>query len=200
MRVAADTGGTFTDLVVEDGDRVRLYKAPTTPHDPADGILAAVGLAAADEGRDVAEFLAAVELFIHVTTRAINAILTGTTARTALLCTHGHPNMLLLREGGRTEPFNWSYGYPDPYIPRALTYEIVERVGSQGEVVQPLDEAAAVGTLGRVARDGVESVAVCLLWSIANPVHELALGELIERHLPGVPYTLSHALNPTLRE
>jgi N-methylhydantoinase A len=200
MRVAADTGGTFTDLVVEDGDRVRLYKAPTTPYDPADGILAAVRLAAADAGRDVAEFLAAVELFIHGTTRAINAILTQTTARTALLCTRGHPDMLLLREGGRTEPFNWSYGYPDPYIPRSLTYEIDERVGSQGEVVQPLDEEAAVETLGRVARDAVESVAVCLLWSIANPVHELALGELIERHLPGIPYTLSHALNPTLRE
>jgi N-methylhydantoinase A len=200
MRVAADTGGTFTDLVVEDGERVRLYKAPTTPHDPADGILAAVGLAAADAGRDVAPFLDAVEVFIHGTTRAINAILTQTTARTALLCTRGHPDMLLLREGGRTEPFNWSYGYPDPYIPRSLTYEIVERVGSQGEVVQPLDEAAAVQTLGRVARDGVESVAVCLLWSIANPVHELTLGELIERHLPGIPYTLSHALNPTLRE
>ncbi|HEY2180873.1 MAG TPA: hydantoinase/oxoprolinase family protein [Solirubrobacteraceae bacterium] len=200
MRVAADTGGTFTDLVVEDGDRVQLYKAPTTPHDPADGILAAVGLAAADGGREVGEFLAAVDVFMHGTTRAINAILTQTTARTALLCTSGHPDMLLLREGGRTEPFNWSYGYPDPYIPRALTYEIVERIGSQGEVVQPMDEAAAVDTLGRVARDGVESVAVCLLWSIANPVHELALGELIERHLPGIPYTLSHALNPTLRE
>jgi N-methylhydantoinase A len=200
MRVAADTGGTFTDLVVEDGDRVRLYKASTTPHDPAKGILAAIGLAAADAGRELDDFLGAVELFIHGTTRAINAILTETTARTALLCTRGHPDMLLLREGGRTEPFNWSYGYPDPYIPRALTYEIGERIGSAGEVVLPLDEAGAVATLARLARDGVEAIAVCLLWSIANPVHELALGELLERHLPGVPYTLSHALNPTLRE
>ena len=200
VRLAADTGGTFTDLVVEDGDRVRVYKASTTPHDPADGILTAIGLAAADAGRELDDFLGSVELFIHGTTRAINAILTGATARTALLCTRGHPDMLLLREGGRTEPFNWSYGYPDPYIPRSLTYEIAERVGSRGEVVQPLDEAAAVQTLGRLAGDGVESIAVCLLWSIANPVHELALGELLERHLPGIPYTLSHALNPTLRE
>ena len=108
--------------------------------------------------------------------------------------------MLLLREGGRTEPFNWSYGYPDPYIPRALTFEIDERVGSQGEIVQALNEDATVAVLELVAHAGVESIAVCLLWSIANPVHELALGELLERHLPGVPYTLSHALNPTLRE
>ncbi len=200
MRLAADTGGTFTDLVVEDGEDVRLYKASTTPQDPANGILDAIALAATDAGRGLADFLGSVELFIHGTTRAINAILTETTARTALLCTRGHPDMLLLREGGRTEPFNWSYGYPDPYIPRALTYEIAERIGSQGEVVQPLQEAAAIEVLQRIAREEVESVAVCLLWSIANPAHELALGRLLERHLPGVPYTLSHALNPTLRE
>ena len=200
MRLAADTGGTFTDLVVEDGELVRYFKASTTPHDPAEGILAAISLAARDAGRELGAFLAGVELFIHGTTRAINAILTGTTARTALLCTRGHPDMLLLREGGRTEPFNWSYGYPDPYVPRSLTYEIAERIGSQGEVVQPLDRETTTRTLAQVAADGVESIAVCLLWSIANPAHELALGELIERELPDVPYTLSHALNPTLRE
>ena len=200
MRLAADTGGTFTDLVVERDDAVRLYKASTTPHDPADGILDAIGLAAADAGTPIEQFLGEVEVFIHGTTRAINAILTNTTARTALLATRGHPDMLLLREGGRTQPFNWSYGYPDPYIPRALTLEIDERIGSAGEVVQPLDERSAVETIARLAELGVESVAVCLLWSIANPAHERALGELLERHLPGVPYTLSHALNPTLRE
>jgi N-methylhydantoinase A len=200
VRLAADTGGTFTDLVVERAQQVRLYKASTTPRDPADGILQAVSLAAADAGRSVADFLADAEVFIHGTTRAINAILTNSTARTALLATRGHPDMLLLREGGRTDAFNWTYGYPDPYIPRALTFEIDERIGSQGEVVQPLRQDTAVAVLERLAELGVESVAVCLLWSIANPVHELALGELIERRLPGVPYTLSHALNPTLRE
>ncbi len=186
--------------MLEQGETVRLYKASTTPQDPAAGILVAVGLAAADLGRSVAELLADVEVFIHGTTRAINAILTNNTARTALLATRGHPDMLLLREGGRTDAFNWSYGYPDPYIPRALTFEIDERIGSQGEVVRALGEQGAIEVLARVAELEVESVAVCLLWSIANPVHELALGELLERHLPGVPYTLSHALNPTLRE
>jgi len=200
MRLAADTGGTFTDLVVEAGDSVRLYKASTTPHNPAEGILDAISLAAADASSSTEAFLAEVEVFIHGTTRAINAILTNTTARTALLATRGHPDMLLLREGGRTDAFNWTYGYPDPYIPRALTFEIDERIGSQGEVVRPLQEQAAVGVLARLAELEIESVAVCLLWSIANPAHELALGELLERHLPGVPYTLSHALNPTLRE
>jgi len=200
MRLAADTGGTFTDLVVEAGEEVRLYKAQTTPREPADGILDAISLAAADADRPLAEFLGEVELFIHGTTRATNAILTETTARTALLCTRGHPDVLLLREGGRTEPFNWSYGYPDPYIPRALTYEITERIGSRGEVVQALDEGAAIETIAALAAEEVESVAVCLLWSIANPTHELRLGELLEQQLPGVRFTLSHALNPTLRE
>src|SRR5580693_6694832 len=200
MRLAADTGGTFTDLVVESGADVRLFKSSTTPHDPAEGILNAVALAAQDAGSEIDDFLAEVEVFIHGTTRAINAILTNNTARTALLSTRGHPDVLLLREGGRTQPFDWTHGYPEPYIPRALTFEIDERIGSQGEVVRPLDEAATAQVLGELATRGVESVAVCLLWSIANPAHELALGELIERHLPGVPYTLSHALNPTLRE
>ena len=200
MRLAADTGGTFTDLVVEQGETVRLYKASTTPHDPAEGILDAISLAAAAAGRAREELLAEVEVFIHGTTRAINAILTNTTARTALLATRGHPDMLLLREGGRTDAFNWTYGYPDPYIPRALTFQIEERIGSQGEIVHPLQESSTVAVLARLAELEVESIAVCLLWSIANPAHELALGELIERHLPGVPYTLSHALNPTLRE
>ncbi len=200
MRLAADTGGTFTDLVVEHDDEVRLYKAATTPENPAEGILNAIALAAADADLSIDEFLGATDIFIHGTTRAINAILTNTTARTALLATRGHPDMLLLREGGRTHPFDWSYGYPEPYIPRALTFEIDERIGSQGEVVRALDEPAATQVIARLADHGVEAVAVCLLWSIANPAHELALGELLERHLPGVPYTLSHALNPTLRE
>jgi N-methylhydantoinase A len=200
VRLAADTGGTFTDLVVERGGEVRLYKSSTTPADPAEGIMAAVSLAAGEARCGVADFLGEAEVFIHGTTRAINAILTNTTARTALLTTRGHRDMLLLREGGRTDAFNWTYGYPDPYIPRALTFEIDERIGSQGEVVRALREQDAHAVLDRLAEECVESIAVCLLWSIANPAHELALGGLIERRLPGIPYTLSHALNPTLRE
>ncbi len=200
MRLAADTGGTFTDLAVETADQVRFYKASTTPDSPAEGILATVRLAAEDLGRPVESLLSDAEIFIHGTTRATNAILTNATARTALLATKGHPDMLLLREGGRTEPFNWSYGYPDPYIPRSLTFEIEERVGSQGEVVLPLEVSSTVKTIHELGHMGVESVAVCLLWSIANPSHELAVGRLLEQHLPGVPFTLSHRLNPTLRE
>src|SRR5262245_7473926 len=134
MRFAVDTGGTFTDLVIEDEHGVlRSYKSPTTPHDPVVGVLDVIGVAARDLGLERADLLARGELLIHGTTRAINAILTGTTARTALLVTEGHPDILLFREGGRTEPFNWTRQYPDPYVPRSLTFEIPERIRADGE-------------------------------------------------------------------
>lgn len=200
MRFSADTGGTFTDLVIEDDDgRLLFFKSPTTPDDPVQGILDACGQAAASLNLDVRALLGRGEFFVHATTRAINAILTGTTARTAFLTTAGHPDILLLREGGR-QKFNLVQEFPEPYVPRSLTFELAERIDSGGNVVRPLDEAAVVATAARLRDLGVEAVAVCLLWSIANPAHELRVGELLAEHLPGVPVTLSHRLNPTLRE
>jgi N-methylhydantoinase A len=177
-----------------------MYKAPTTPQDPTEGVIDALKTAAQDRGARLPEFLARGELFIHGTTHAINAIITGRVARTAFLTTEGHPDILLLREGGRIEPFNFRVPYPRPYVARALTFEIAERVTSSGEVARPLDEARVRDTLRRLAEEEVEAVAVCLLWSILNPVHEERLGELLDEMLPGVPYTLSHKLNPALRE
>lgn len=201
MRLACDTGGTFTDLVVETNDgTMKMYKAPTTPADPVRGVIDAIALAAADAGQEISDYLALADSFIHGTTHAINAIIQGRTARTALLTTKGHRDMLVLREGGRADPFDQTAPYPDPYIPRALTFEVDERIGSGGRVLQPLDEAALVATIVELKRQEVDAVAVCLLWSIANPAHEARVGELLEDHLPGVPYTLSHRLNPTLRE
>ena len=139
-------------------------------------------------------------MLIHGTTHAINAIITGNTAKTAFLTTWGHPDILVLREAGRIEPFNFHIPYPAPYVPRALTFEIPERIGSAGEVMLPLDEAAAIDIIKKLKKLKVESVAVCFLWSIAEPDHELRIGALLDKHLPGVPYTLSHRLNPALRE
>jgi N-methylhydantoinase A len=201
IRCACDTGGTFTDLLVEDAaGRVRLYKASTTPADPVQGILDALGLAAHDAGLELGAFLARVSTFVHGTTHAINAIITGNTAKTAFLTSAGHPDILVLREGGRLEPFNFSVPFPSPYVPRALTREIHERIRADGSVAVALDEARAEETLRELATLGVEAVAVCLLWSTVNPTHERRLGELIEGALPGVSYTLSHRLNPILRE
>jgi N-methylhydantoinase A len=200
MRLACDTGGTFTDLVVEADGQLRMYKASTTADDPVEGVLDVLTLAAEDAGSSCAAFLAQAETFIHGTTRAINAILTGKTARTAFLTTEGHPDVLVIREGGRIEPFNFTVPYPEPYVPRALTFEIPERIDAAGKVVKPLDEAATLRVVESLRAKEVEAVGVCLLWSIANPCHEVRVGEILAEHLPGVPLTLSHRLNPTLRE
>jgi N-methylhydantoinase A len=201
MRFACDTGGTFTDLIVEEDDgSLSMYKAATTPSDPVKGVLDALTLAAEDRDTDLAGLLGRGEMLIHGTTRAINAIITGNTAKTAFLTTAGHPDILVLREGGRIEPFNFTVAYPEPYVPRALTFEIPERIDSAGGVHTPLDEAATVEIISKLKAMDVEAVAVCFLWSIYNPVHELRVGELLAEHLPGVPCTLSHRLNPALRE
>ena len=201
LRLACDTGGTFTDLLVEDpnGD-FTLYKAPTTPDDPVRGVVDVLRLAARSRDLELSAFLGQCEVFVHGTTHAINAIVTGRTARTAFLTTAGHPDILVLREGGRAEPFNFRVPYPEPYIPRSLTFEIPERVDSLGRIVLPLEEDAVRRVLRELELLDVEAVCVCLLWAIANPVHERRIGELIDELLPGKPYTLAHQLNPALRE
>ena len=201
MRLAVDTGGTFTDLLVEDetGD-LAMFKAPTTPHDPIEGVMASLDNAARARGLSRRQLLANGDLFIHGTTHAINAIVTGNTARTAFLTTAGHPDILVFREGGRNDVFNFTVPYPEPYVPRALTFEVPERVMADGSVRTALDENAVVAIAARLREAKIEAVAVCLLWSIVNPAHETRVGELLAEHLPGVPVTLSHRVNPSLRE
>jgi N-methylhydantoinase A len=201
MRFAVDTGGTFTDLVIEDeSGALEIYKSATVPSDPVQGILNVFDVAAQQRGVDREELLAAASVLIHGTTRGLNAVLTGATARTAFLTTQGHPDILLFREGGRTEIFDLSRPYPEPYVPRALTFEVPERIGPDGEVLRALDEERLAATIDRLAELGVQAVGVCLLWSMVNPVHERRVGELLRERLPHVPLTLSHELNPCLRE
>ena len=201
MRFACDTGGTFTDLIVEDDDgTLSMFKAATTPEDPVLGVLNALTLAASKRNIDLPGLMAKGDMLIHGTTYAINAIITGNTAKTALLTTAGHPDILVLREGGRLEPFNFLVPYPKPYIPRALTFEVPERMDSHGQQVIPLDEEAVLSIIEKLKSRNVEAVAVCLLWSIANSSHEDRVGDLLAKHLPGIPYSLSHVLNPALRE
>jgi N-methylhydantoinase A len=200
VRLACDTGGTFTDLVVEDDNEIRLFKTPTTPDDPVRGVLDALSLAAGHYRQEPIDFLKRAEMFIHGTTRAINAILTGNTARTAFITTEGHPDILVIREGGRIEPFNFRVPYPEPYVPRRYSFTVPERIDAQGRIVTPLDEDAVAKVIDRLRHLKVEAIGVCFLWSIVNGAHENRVGELLARHLPGVPVTLSHVLNPTLRE
>jgi N-methylhydantoinase A len=201
MQFAIDTGGTFTDLVVRHDDgSVRMFKAATTPADPIEGVLAVLETAAAAYGETPVSFLGRGALLMHGTTHALNAVITGRTARTALITTEGHRDMLVLREGGRADPFNFTIPFPQPYVPRALTFEVPERITADGSVLKQLDEQKVVELAKLLSSLRVEAVGVCLLWSIVNPVHEERIGALLERFLPGVPITLSHRLNPSIRE
>lgn len=200
LRLSVDIGGTFTDLVIEEKGELRLFKSPTVPGDPVQGILNVLQMAADSEAVALSQFLARAESFSHATTIGLNAVLTGKTARTAFLTTEGHPDILLLREGGRRKPFDFTVPFPAPYVPRRLTFEVPERMTAAGAVLYPLDEVALDALCGRLRDAQVEAIAVCLLWATINPAHELKVAAALDRHLPGVPYTLSHRLNPSLRE
>ena len=201
LRLAIDTGGTFTDLIVEEPEgRLSFYKSHTTPANPALGVLDVLRTAAAARGCTLARFLADCTSLLHGTTRALNAVLSRTTARTAFLTTEGHPDILLFREGGRSDPFNFTREFPEPYVPRSLTWEIPERIGADGGVLKELDEIRVVAIIDELRTRGVQAVSVCLLWSPINGSHEERIGELLAEHLPGIPFTLSHRLSPILRE
>ena len=109
--------------------------------------------------------LAEATLFTYGTTRATNAIVERKVAKTALLVTEGFPEILVLKEGGRFDPHKWDFDYPKPYIPRRYTFEVPERITSEGTVDRPLDETAVHAIIDQIAAREFEAVAVCLLWS-----------------------------------
>jgi N-methylhydantoinase A len=201
LRLAIDLGGTFTDLVLENEDGLTIHKAPTTPHDPIEGILTGTGGLARMVGMSSAtELLASVNTIVHGTTRATNAILTGGTAKTAFITTKGHPDVLLFRLGGREDPFRHDREFPAPYVPRSLTFEVDERVDYRGRVIRPLDMRSVEAVCVRLIEQDIQAVGVCLLWSVANGVHETSIRDGIRSSAPGIYVSLSHELNPVIRE
>ena len=111
-------------------------------------------------------------------------MLTTDTARTGLVVTEGHEAILVLREGGRADAFDFTYDYPEPYVPQELTFSAPERIGASGEVVIELTEQAAADLARALAAAEVEAVAVCLLWSVVNPSHEVLLGSVFPASCP----------------
>jgi N-methylhydantoinase A len=200
-RLSVDTGGTFTDVVVADPDgKIIIGKALTTHDRIFKGVAAAIDVAAEQLKITKHELLDDTSVFIYGTTRAINAVVTKRTAKTAFLTTKGFPDILLFREGGKANPSDFSKEFPQPYIPRRHTFEIEERIAADGSVFAALDEAQVKFILQRLKSEEFEAIAVSLIWSIVNPVHELRIGELISMALPDVPFTLSHRLLPIMRE
>ncbi len=200
-RITVDTGGTFTDMVVtgEDGRQV-IGKALTTPDRIFNGMKGALDTAAGELGVTPEQLLSEASILIYGTTRATNAIVQNKVAKTAFLTTQGFPDTLVLKEGGKHGPHDFTQEYPDPYIPQKYTFEIPERIDAEGGVHTPLDEAAAREIIAPLKAQNFEAIAVCLLWAIMNPTHEQALGRIIAELLPNVPYTLSHELVPIIRE
>ncbi len=196
-----DIGGTFTDCVVaREGGGLRIFKAPTTPGEFARGVMDVLGLAAGHYGYERARFLGEVDSIVHGTTVSTNALVEGRTARVGLVCNEGHPDVLTLREAQPKRTFEWRIHYPEPFVPRHLTFEVAGRIDARGNEYRPLSEADVRAAIAHFRRMEVDAIAVCLLWSIVNGAHERRVREIVHEAWPEVPVTLSHELNPIPRE
>ena len=197
-RLGVDVGGTHTDLVLLDAATGALLveKVSSTPNNPALGVLDGVT-------RFIARGIRAdeIEFFAHGTTITTNALLEMRGAKVGLLITQGYRAVQEVQAQARdTNLFDYFYAKPQPIAPQSLTREIPERSDAAGEVLLPLDREA----VRRAARDlkalGVESIAVCYLFSFTNPVHEEATRQLILEEFPDVNVSLSSEVLPRIRE
>ena len=192
-RVGVEVGGTFTDLVAFEAEGVRIAKVPSTPSAPHRGAIEALDTSglAMDTAGDL----------VHGSTVATNAVLERKGARVAFLATEGFRDILVLQRQSRRSIYDIHYRKPAPVVPRRDTFEIPERMGPDGEVVTPLDEAAAVDRIRR-ALDGsdYESVAICFLNSYANPTHERRVAALVAERFPGIGVTCSCDVTREFRE
>jgi N-methylhydantoinase A/oxoprolinase/acetone carboxylase beta subunit len=197
--IGVDIGGTFTDVVCLDAaGGMRLLKLPTTPRDPSAGALEAVGLMRERWG--VAPD--AIARFVHGTTIATNAVLERKGARIGLITTAGFKDVLEIGRQMRRAMYDLVLQPETPAFlaPGALRKEVRERIGPDGAVLTPLDEADAARTVGELAADGVEAIAVCYLFSFLNPAHELRTREIIHRLHPELMVSLSCEVDPAFRE
>ena len=193
-RIGCDVGGTFTDLCLVDsetGESV-FVKIPTTVGEEASAVLAGTQLAL-EEGRVAADAVAG---FAHGTTVATNAVLERKGATTALLVTEGFRDLMLIARQMRPHLYDARVRRPPALVPRHLTFEIPERVGPDGCILKPLEPNKIKEIAKQLAREKVESVAVLLLHSYANPVHEQQVGKLLRAELPGLDISLSSEVLP----
>jgi N-methylhydantoinase A len=199
-RVGIDIGGTFTDFALQKGDAIVLEKTLSTPADRSLAVLLGLEKLAAREGLALRDFLGRLAAIVHGTTVGDNTLIEGTGALTGLLTTAGFRDELELRRGFKEDIWDVRLPPPRPIVPRRRRLTVPERVRFDGSVHLPLDEAAAREALRRLARQGVESVAICLLFSFVNPAHERRLAQLAAEELPGVPLSVSHEVMPKAPE
>src|SRR5712671_2589871 len=194
IRLAADIGGTFTDIAVFDDKTGRLTfgKALSTPDRLVDGISSGVDKAGSD--------YAATGLFLHGSTIAINTILERTGARTALVITQGFRDVYEIGRINRPDAYNLYFQKHVPLIERALRYEVKERMLADGEVLTPLKDSEVVALGRKLAKLGVEAIAILFLNCYVNPAHEQRAKKLLEARHPGMFVSASHELSQEYRE
>jgi N-methylhydantoinase A len=207
--IGTDIGGTFTDLVMlsETGE-VTIVKSPTTPSDRTQAVLNALAAAAERQGIDARTLIKQLQYFAHGTTAATNAFIERKGAKTGLLITRGFADTLRIERcmaswAGLADHEIAHFSkrtIPTPIIPLDLIEEIEERIDERGAVIAPLGEAAARDSIRRLAAKGVEAIAITLLWSFRNPLHEQRLAEIVREGAPNVFVTISSELVPILGE
>ena len=194
LKVGIDIGGTFTDLVVFDGEQhgMSIAKTPSVPDNYSAGVINALNEIIDDYSR--------IELFINGTTVPLNAFLERKGARTALVTTKGFGDVYVIRRSNRVRMYDLHYCHPEPLVSRALTFEVEERLNAKGDVVTPLNEDDLALIVPRLYEAGIESVAICFLHSYVNPAHEKAAADYFRRVAPDIFVTPSYEVCREWRE
>ncbi len=174
MHIGVDTGGTFTDLLLWDGRRLRAYKVPSTPRDFSEGVLRGIREILGENGADSFDVT-------HSATVATNALLERKGARTALITTRGFRDVLEIGRQARPSLYDLLADRPTPLVPRDLRLEVTERIDARKQVVRPLEVGEVEEVLDRLTEKNVESVAICLLFSFLHPKHERLIARAARR-------------------
>jgi N-methylhydantoinase A len=194
LRVGIDIGGTFTDLVAIAADgRVLTRKAASTPHDYGEGIVAGLTALLAEAAVPVADVL-------HATTIGSNTILEGRGARTALITTKGFRDALEIRDLRMPRLYDMHWTKPPALVERRLRLEVIEKTRPDGSIATPLDQDSIAAAIAVLRAERVESLAICLLHSYANPLHEQQIAASVRAALPGLPVSVSHEILPEIGE
>ncbi len=197
VRIAADIGGTFTDLVLVKGEgEVFTAKISSTGTAPEAAVLNGIGAIMAEAGVDGSQVIEV----LHGTTIGSNTLLERTGAPTGLITTKGFRDILEIGRVRTPEMFDLAWTKPEPLVPRRARLEVTERIAADGTVLTPLAEAEVLEAGQRLQRQGITSVAVCFINSYRNGAHERRVGELLAEHFPDMEVTLSAALQPEAKE
>ncbi len=202
MRIGIDVGGTFTDLVaMDEGDTAPVvFKTPTTPADPSDGVIAGIEGLAASMGLDARGLLERAQVIIHGTTVATNTLVERKGANVGLITTEGFRDLLEIREGLKEDRYNLRMDQVEPLAPRYLRVGVAERVDSGGAVRRELDAEGLRREIEYLKSEGVDSVAICFLFSFLNPDHEIEAERIVREMMPDAYVSASHVILPQIKE